>query len=558
MSTSGPGQPQGSDLIRRVGMQWTPADSENLAQIPWGVLRERLISRSLYWNDEGIIHRDESIRVEEFIQMLRGNLPSWTRDTKQNDFTERSSLRELSMTEWVGVTMESLICDRNRFFQEISTAAKRSLIKRITLMQAEPLMAQDSLTGIANRVATQIHLESLIRMGSPFTLISLDLSKFKSINDSYGHAAGDHVLRTVAERWHTLMRASDWLGRWGGDEFIVAIPARLSTEARHGFIQRIDEASQKPITLTSLSVVSVATSAGYADFPDDAGELEELMAVADRRLYSVKYEENKKSIVSSNTTAQRKWQTRIDKAIQTGQIEVYYQPIITQRGMRATHWEAFVRFRDKRGKLYGPPRFFNFLTADTISDLDRAVTQIVFQSLTLWHREELNYKISINLNPDALLTKGWFDYLECLHQKYSTVRSTDIIFEIRESLMTSSAFRILEALMILKRRGYQIALDNFGTGNSTLHRLQQLPISFVKLDSVLTREWQSSIGEVIIKAVVSLSKPMGFAVIAAGIETEAQNHAMQSWGCAGIQGWYYSRDMSVREVLRWRFPGTIS
>lgn len=548
---------------------WTESDRENLNEAPWDILTQLLTQHYKKWvDDEVVSHGDKSsprigISVYQFLHSLKNPSRGKSDTCPVYEPRDNRRLREdiMPYASWVRAMMEVLSCEPDPLSQQVSLSARRALIKSVTELRVNVSLDQsnyvDPLTGISTRSATEAHINSLIAKDRAFTVLYLDLSKFKIVNDTHGHAAGDKVLRTIAQTWLSLMRPTDWLGRWGGDEFIIAIPDDLSDSDRGRLVDRIRDACEKPVALASLSSVSVSTSAGYAHYPDDGRCLEDLLAVADRRLYVAKYAQSAKDLPTQTNKTQRRWQERIAEALISGGIEVNYQPIIPSHDPVSTHWEAFVRYRDRNGNIHRPKKFLTALGPDSLVRLDQKVIHMVFQDMALWHGHGRDLQVSINLDPQALLIDDWLSFLDDLHQEFPSVKAEDITFDIGESLAVPSMFRLLDALTALRDRGYQLALDDFGGGNMTLHRLQQLPVSSVKIDHMWTREWQSMAGRTLIQSVVSLSEPMGFQVIAEGVETEMQNRALQLWGCDGMQGWFYSRELSADEVLRFNVQGIL-
>lgn len=549
-------------MLETVG--WTDKDAEILSDIPWdriGAQVECLIdSLRPSASSNRPVSTDLQKMARRYFHQLRLRPGGRDGDEDGRDSLSRVSELDSAMgregVRWIILKsiVDGLLEDEggvsNTLRLRLDTLFKR-VAHDLRVDEVDQLTRHafyDTVTTLPNRLATQKYLENLLHDRRPFVVFYFDLDGFKMVNDSFGHLAGDRVLRTVAERWKNLLRRTDWLGRWGGDEFLMVVPDSLSPDAVWRFAVRIRQTCEDAITLPRVGTVNVSASCGYACFPDEGGSLDELLDRADRRLYRAKKLGGVSMLDASDLGD---WSPTIERAVEEDRIEVHYQPIVHTGGTAAEQWEALVRFRDPEGQIHLPTEFLASLSPDTVVVLDCAVIRQVFRDLAHWKRVGRKVRVSINIDPWDLLSAGWTDQLATLHEEFADVSPEDITFELRESLTPLGIRRVVESLVRLTHAGYQVALDDFGSGAVSLNRLQELPISAIKIDPSLVKQWDAEAGRVMIQSIIGLSRPMGFRVVAEGIETVSQRDALAAWGCDAGQGWFYGAAMPAAEVLTW-------
>ena len=419
-------------------------------------------------------------------------------------------------------------------------------------------MFQDVVTLCANRLATQLRLDALLAQKTPFVLISADLNGFKSINDTYGHAAGDRVLSAVAQRWQRLMRPADWLGRWGGDEFVLILSNPLSTKTVVRFGNRLHRACEEPIVLAEVGRVQVSSSYGYARYPDEGQDIEHILKLADERLYTAKrFLAGGHDLARIDIGESNKWSERIQRALKTNRIDVYYQPIVHNRLKVPFQWEAVVRYRDVTGEVHDPSAFLTVLSPDVVQQMDQAVLRRVFEDMNRWRSQKHSFRVAINVDLADLSLTSWKTHLIHLHDEFPLVQPHDIIFEIRESLSDKAGDYMMESLDGFQNQGYQIVLDDFGAGAMSLNTLFHMPVNAVKIDSTLTKQWASESGKRIIRSIIGLAGSLGLSVIAQGIENREQQGVLSQWGCEAGQGRFYTEAIPTGEVDAWIFDNNI-
>lgn len=542
--------------------EWTDYDNKIMAELPWekaleyahNALREWIGIAGASVQKVGELETQSAAYLNRLREVLvTGQRPSVDQiQWRSDNLNSHGTAREM---RWIILgSMADALFDQGLPAEQLQECI-RTIIKRAAYdemaedgNQFARLAFQDAVTGLPNRLATERYVETLLEHGKSFVVFYLDMDGFKMVNDTYGHAAGDQVLRAVADRWKNLLRRTDWIGRWGGDEFLMVIPHTLSSDAILRFAVRIRQTSEDAITLGRFGGVNVSVSCGYACFPEEGDSWEKVLDCADRRLYRAKLS-GLSAVPDIGDFGD--WRQRIEEALKESRIEVHYQPIVRSKGATAEQWEALARYRDTDGQLRLPTEFLASLAPDAVAMLDRAVMRQVFLDVTRWKQKGRRVRVSINIDPWDLLSEGWADQLAALHEEFTEVHPEDISFEIRESLTPFGIRRVVESLVYLSRSGYQVALDDFGSGMSSLNRLQELPISTIKIDASLIKNWEEDQGRILIQSVIGLSGPMGFRVVAEGIENSSQRDALASWGCDTGQGWFYGAAMPADDVLTW-------
>ena len=564
-------------LVQAQLIDWTPQDARNVAKVPWNKVANSVVP-IFYQRIVKIVKQDRVIQFcppyDRLEETLKDHIEHLTDDPLAEATVAR--LRKASAnhcglgTEWFlsayvkvlhSIIHETVI---ECFGEErgLGSGIIDSVIKRLSLdilimstTRGTYYTFNDILTQTPNRLATQMHLDALIRSEQPFMLLFADLNGFKLVNDTFGHHAGDQVLSIVAERWRSVLRRKDWIGRWGGDEFVFLFPEESTQKTVSAVIKKLSSVFDTPVSIPTYGEAEISSSFGHAMYPEDGTTAAELLHHADRYLYEAKQSSATwVQAAASRKDAVTSWNERIQKALAAGQLEVHYQPIVPLHGQK-TRWEALVRYRDYLGVLHYPHEFIAELQQKPIlKTVDQKVLHQVFMDLNLWHIQGHPQEVSVNVTLRDIFDRDWLPYLQHLHQEFNFVLPTDITFEFRESMTVLDVERAITLLNQLRKQGYGVSLDDFGTGFSSITRLQRLPINTVKIDTSFTQQWQTDEGRTLIQAIIGLSRPMEFSVVAEGVETLEQRNALKDWGCDAIQGWVYSAAQEAKDVPNWVTP----
>ncbi|WP_053960294.1 EAL domain-containing protein [Sulfobacillus thermosulfidooxidans] len=439
------------------------------------------------------------------------------------------------------------------------TAAKRMAWDLLVMSSTQSgyFAVHDPLTHLPNRWATEQQLLALMRQREDILVLFADLNGFKAVNDTYGHDAGDQVLQEVAKRWRSVLRASDCLGRWGGDEFLLALPGGGAIPSASHIIDKLLNVLQTPIVIPGHPPMSVSASFGSALFPRDGVTVGEVIHRADQQLYEAKRTRQRwVEYPVKGLTGTVQWVYRIQQALGTADIVVNYQPIIDWASGQVHEWEALVRYRDADGHLHYPGEFLPAIhNHHVLHLLDWAVIEQVFRDLQEWASCGYITRVSVNVTSADLLLSDLFSQLDQWHAHYPSVRPDHLGLEILESAALVNPEHMGAVLQSLRQQGYRIALDDFGTGYSSLSHLQRLPIDYVKIDRSFIQDWQSPAGRGLIQAMIGMRQPFGYETIGEGVETLAQHESLRAWGCTLAQGWLYSPARDRNHVPFWQWVG---
>jgi diguanylate cyclase (GGDEF)-like protein/PAS domain S-box-containing protein len=407
----------------------------------------------------------------------------------------------------------------------------------------------DALTGLPNRLLFQDRLSQALalakRNGQQVAVIYMDLDRFKHINDTLGHSSGDELLCQTAERLDACVRRSDTLARLGGDEFTVVLTELSDPQDAMRAAKDMIEAMRVPFTVEGRELF-VTMSLGISIFPDDGVDSETLMVHADVAMYRAKElgRDNFQWFAAEmNTLARERMELegQLRYAMQLGQLSLAYQPQCGARG-EILAFEALMRWRHPVLGDVSPARFIP-LAEDSgliISMGEWALRKACAQTAEWRAAGHPALRISVNVSAAQFNRPDWVDTVRrALHDTQLTPEALEL--EITESLLLESVRETSANLFELRALGVGVAIDDFGTGYSSLSYLHKLPISTLKIDQSFVREIgllpvEGQEDAPIIRTIIALAHNLGLAVVAEGVETEAQRALLLRLGCEGLQG----------------------
>ena len=412
----------------------------------------------------------------------------------------------------------------------------------------------DPLTGLPNRERLRRRLRSMledVRGGASdgVGLLFLDLDRFKVINDSLGHAAGDRLLREVAARLQGSTPTADLLARLGGDEFALVTSDHAGAAA---LAQRLVDVLEAPFTLDGREVtvgasigVSVRQTVDRAS--RDLADEDALLREADTAMYAAK-RTGEGPVVVFEDTLRRRAVARLEdeqglrRALQRDELRVHYQPIVRSDDLRLTGFEALVRWQHPERGLLGPGAFLP--TAEEtglVVPLGQHVLREACAALAAWHRTGPPVRMSVNVSAQHLATGTLgADVAHALER--SGVQPQSLVLEITEQALVVSHEKAAAVLAELRERGCQVALDDFGTGYSSLAYLRRLPVDVLKIDRtfVTGAATESNDGR-LLSAITALGSSLGLRTVVEGIETESELRAARTAGATHVQGYLLGR-----------------
>jgi diguanylate cyclase (GGDEF)-like protein len=417
----------------------------------------------------------------------------------------------------------------------------------------------DSLTGLANRRLLVERLDQALRRSAlnrkTHALIFVDVDRFKSINDSLGHVTGDEFLVAIAARMKAVVRSHDLLARFGGDEFVVLLEDVAGVEVAIAAAQRICAAAQQPMVLPDGYEVVASVSVGIA-LTEPGKTADDVLHNADVAMYDAKakggggiYKVFDRASMGSRSSERLQIEADLRKGLERDELEVHYQPFYSLDEQHIVGAEALVRWRHPANGLISPKRFIPIAEeTGLILPLGRYVLgQACRQVRSIRDRLGVDLPISVNLSPRQFQENGLVSQVAAALDAVG-LPSHLLIFEITESMVMEDLSGAREVMKKLSRLGARLAIDDFGTGHSSLAYLKQFPVHEVKVDRTFVQGVaESPVDSAIVRAVIDLANAMGILAVAEGVETEDQVAELKMLGCQVGQGFYFSQPLPVEE-----------
>lgn len=431
---------------------------------------------------------------------------------------------------------------------------RRSLERQLTHQALH-----DPLTGLANRALLLDRVTAALkrsrRHNTRIALLFLDLDNFKTVNDTLGHAAGDTLLITVAERLRTCLRASDTAARLGGDEFAlliedITIPGEEITVAK-----RIIQSIRMPVAIDGKEAF-VGASIGIA-LGSESIEQHDLLRNADVAMYASKKQgKNRYTVFEEGMHAavihHAQLQTELRAAIDKKEFQVWYQPIIDLADSKVVAVEALLRWDHPRKIDIGPSEFIPIAEeANLIGELGQFAIEEACGQAARWHESfcPVNpFALSVNISGRQFMDVHFVDTVRAACMK-TGLSPRNLILEITESTMLVNGESTIERLAEIRDLGVKLAVDDFGTGYSSLSYLHKFPIDVLKIDrSFVEKINKDEEGSAMVNAILSMSTTLRFTTIAEGIETLDQVDTLRGLGCSWGQGYYYAKPLTTEQM----------
>jgi len=433
---------------------------------------------------------------------------------------------------------------------------RRAVVLAIERKRVEARLAHqalhDDLTGLPNRELFLDRLgQAMSRLGrhaSSVAVLFLDLDRFKAVNDGLGHAAGDELLRCVAVRLESVLRAGDTAARLGGDEFAVLCEDVAGERHAVGVAERVGEALREPFALGG-DAVYVRSSVGIALAVDGSEDPAELVREADTAMYRAKergggvyevYDDG----MRARTVRRRETEVALRHALEHGEMAVRFLPQIDLRTGAVCGAEALVRWDDPERGLVGPG---DFIATAEETGLILPIGAWVLEEACRYAQRWPQLVTAVNLSPRQSAHPDLVDIVAGALERTGADPAT-ILLEIVETAVTSDLEASAATLRRLEALGVRLALDDFGTGPSSLRALQRLPVSDVKVDrSLVARLPGDEQAVALLSAIVSLAHALGLRTAAEGVETEDQAALLRELGCDLAQGFFFHRPLAAEE-----------
>jgi diguanylate cyclase (GGDEF)-like protein/PAS domain S-box-containing protein len=425
--------------------------------------------------------------------------------------------------------------------------------------QLEHLAYRDNLTGLPNRFLFQdrVHhaIEQSARRQKGLALMYLDLDRFKLVNDTLGHAVGDALLQKVAARLRSTIRREDTVARLGGDEFAILLPEVARAEDAGIVARKILDSLQDPFFVEEHQLYAPG-SIGVSVYPHDGLDFVSLLKNADSALYRAK--ELGRNNVQLFTAAMNerygqrlKVELSLRRAIEDQSLDVHYQPIIDARTGAIHSFEALLRWKHE-GTDVSPSTVIPIAEeTGLIVPIGDFVIRRACGDLRRWRDQGFSsFGVSVNLSPYELRQPGFVSRVSDAIRT-EAVNASDIQFEVTESGALENLDMALNVLGGLRALGCRVAVDDFGTGQSSLAQLKRFPIDTVKLDREFLRDSAVPNDLALLGSIIDLVHSLSLYVIAEGIETTTELRLLQALGCDGLQGFWFSRALSADKVMEY-------
>jgi diguanylate cyclase (GGDEF)-like protein len=428
--------------------------------------------------------------------------------------------------------------------------------QRRSEVKIEYMAHHDALTDLANRVllnerleqalGRRIHCEELVAVHH------LDLDQFKAVNDTFGHPAGDKLLKIVADRLRGIVRESDTIARMGGDEFVIVQAPITDPAAATSLAQRVIALMSEPFELDGHQAV-IGASVGIAVGPGDGLRPDRLLRNADLALYRAKGD-GRGTFRFFEPAMDLQMQTRrimeqdLRKALHAGEFELYYQPVVNLASREISGFEALIRWNHPEKGLISPASFIPL--AEEIGFIVPIGEWVIRQACATAARWPGNLNVAVNISAVQFRSPGLMQVIVGALAA-SGLEPTRLEIEITETVLLQQRETTLAVLHQLRALGIRIAMDDFGTGYSSLTYLQCFPFDKIKIDRSFVKDIAENTGSLnIVRAVAALANGLGMTATAEGVETTEQLDRITSEGCTEMQGFLFSKPLPAHEIER--------
>jgi len=415
----------------------------------------------------------------------------------------------------------------------------------------------DSLTGLPNRNLLWDRIDRACvraqRYGHSAAVAFLDLDNFKLVNDSLGHSLGDHLLRAVAARLESSLRAMDTVARLGGDEFVLVLSDHKNAQSVSGELQRIVESFSQPFAVDGRDVF-ITASVGVALYPQDAKDPESLMKSAELAMYRAK-ESGRNAYqlytaeMQTSITERLALESKLRRALERGELALHYQPQVDLRTNRIFGCEALMRWNEAELGMIAPAKFIPIAEeTGLIVPIGEWVVRTACLQNKAWQNAGLpTITMAVNISARQFREKNLLQAVAKILAE-TGLDPTQLELEVTESVIMHDAQHVIAALQAFRDMGVRLSVDDFGTGYSSLSYLKRFPVDRLKIDQSFVRDITTDADDAAIaQAVITLGHTMNLRVIAEGVETPEQLAFLRRNQCDEMQGYLFGKPMSADE-----------
>jgi diguanylate cyclase (GGDEF)-like protein/PAS domain S-box-containing protein len=419
----------------------------------------------------------------------------------------------------------------------------------------------DALTGLPNRSLFSDRLNqaigSAMREQWKLAILFIDLDQFKMVNDTFGHVMGDELLQVVAERISDCVRESDTIARFGGDEFVILLQDVSDMDAVANIATKVINKVTKVFNLYEREIF-IGASVGITIFPDDAMNADSLLRNADMAMYQAKDRGRNNyqfftASMQKRTLERQQLELDLRLAVQRGELEIYYQPVVDAESEKVTSVEALLRWNHPHRGIVNPSVFIP-LAEDSglIGPIGMWVIKGACEQLRRWHQSGYpDLRLAVNLSSRQRELGLEVNFLERIMSELK-IDPDMLTLEITESLLLRDTEEAVTWLSGFKALGINLSVDDFGTGYSSLSYLKRFPVDILKIDRSFVSDLPEDLEDVsLVKTIVAMADSLNLDLIAEGVETKAQADFLLQNGCNNLQGYYYARPMTAKDMSAW-------
>lgn len=479
---------------------------------------------------------------------------------KKGEVQVEQELETRHGTCWHTVSLKKLAGASEDEFSILVTANNSSRW-HVAEQRAKDLAQKDSLTALPNRAAMSAFLRELTHQKNKgtdkatFGLFFLDLDRFKIINDSLGHAAGDELLIEVANRLRHSVGELGNVYRLGGDEFVVIFEGKVGFDELTEQAENILNNMGKPAHIADQKL-RIRPSIGICTYPADGKSITEVLEHADAAMYLAKAERSGYCFFDAQMTKSHSDSSKnrlslendLITALEEGQLEIYYQPKIACQDLSVAGVEALLRWNHPERGMISPEEFIRIAEeTNHISAIGRWVLEAAMTQQQAWHKSGITVPVSINISARQFHNGDLVEHVsEAI--KISGCDAEMVELEITESMLLGDTDQIQDTLQQLSTMGIMLALDDFGTGFSNLAYLQKYPLDVLKIDRIFLADQKRSM---LMGTILNMGKVLGLTVVAEGVENSVQAEWLISRGCDQLQGFYFCKPCPVEEITQY-------
>jgi len=458
-----------------------------------------------------------------------------------------SVIEKIDVIEQQNLTLEERVKERTATIEEVNRELKY-------------LSLHDPLTGLPNRMLFHDRLDHLLniakRDNQPFAIASIDLRKFKDINDTFGHQAGDIVLKELSQRMKDTIRSVDTIARMGGDEFAILLPG-TGKDNISALGEKIIACGYKPVIFEHEHLLA-GINIGFSMYPDHGEDGDTLFKNADMAMYEAKKSKHGLSIFSTSVNRKLRLIDTITqdlpKMIENGQLFLHYQPIVCCNTHRLTGVEALARWQHPTEGLIAPSDFIPIAERSSIiKGITEWVIEQALSDITTLPSSTPPLNVAINLSgrliSDPTLSQRLEQQLKC-----HNIAPERMTLELTETSAMQHPKQTLAMLQQLKALGVRLSIDDMGTGYSSLSHLGQLPVDELKIDHRFlcgTDKSSQAQNQIVVEAIIGLAQRLQLEVVAEGVEQASTLKTIESLHCNYLQGFYFSKPLPLDELILW-------